>query len=267
MVMSKVAKMRRLINERGIGYASRFLFQTTVCEVASYLVGSVKLECKDDPFYKVFDEFIRKVNSKERPMILEVGARDVSDVVRKHLFKDSRQYVGFDVLQGENVDVVGDAHNLSSYFQPQSFDAVFAVSVFEHLAMPWKVVLEMNKILKPGGLLFVSTHPTWPSHELPWDFWRFQQESFKILLNDYTGFNIILCEEGVPGRIMSMSKDLPARKAHRHLTNLAVAVMAEKTGEVKRGLSWDIDCQEVLQTMYPKRSENDCPCSDTSRRN
>ena len=34
--------------------------------------------------------------------------------------------------------------------------------------MPWKVVLELNRVMAEGGLLFTATHHTWPPHELPW---------------------------------------------------------------------------------------------------
>jgi hypothetical protein len=34
-----------------------------------------------------------------------------------------------------------------------------------------KVALEMNRIMKTGGLVMLATHQTWPLHEVPWDFW------------------------------------------------------------------------------------------------
>src|ERR1044072_7003937 len=63
-----------------------------------------------------------------------------------------------DVLPGENVTVVGDAHQMTALFPPATFDFVQSVSVFEHLVMPWKVALEMNRVMKLGALAFVFTH-------------------------------------------------------------------------------------------------------------
>ena len=55
-------------------------------------------------------------------------------------------YVGFDFYPGENVDVVGDAHKLSSYFgHDEKFDLIFSSAVFEHLHMPWIVAQEIQK--------------------------------------------------------------------------------------------------------------------------
>ena len=47
-------------------------------------------------------------------------------------------YTGFDLYDGVNVEVVGDAHNLSQYFDKQ-YDLIFCSAVFEHFAMPWIV--------------------------------------------------------------------------------------------------------------------------------
>lgn len=54
-----------------------------------------------------------------------------------------------DILPGENVDVVGDAHALVALFPAERFDAFCSVSVFEHLLMPWAVIPQINKILNP----------------------------------------------------------------------------------------------------------------------
>ena len=53
-------------------------------------------------------------------------------------------------------------------------------------------MLELNKVLRVGGVIQVVTHPAWPPHELPWDFWRFPKGAFTALFN--------LCDRGVRGR-------------------------------------------------------------------
>jgi hypothetical protein len=47
--------------------------------------------------------------------ILEVGSRNVTGGVSRKPFSQA-DYVGFDFYHGESVDIVGDAHKLSSYF-------------------------------------------------------------------------------------------------------------------------------------------------------
>jgi hypothetical protein len=42
--------------------------------------------------------------------------------------------------------------------------------------MPWKAVIEIIKVMSPGGLIFTQPHQTWPIHETPWDYWRFSRD-------------------------------------------------------------------------------------------
>jgi SAM-dependent methyltransferase len=112
------------------------------------------------------------------------------NISRRGLFKD-KQYTGLDIVRGENVDIVGDAHSLSAHFPEESFDALYSVSTFEHLAMPWKVALEVNRVLRHGGLAYFVTHQALGMHETPWDFWRFSDTSWNSLFNCYTGFRVL----------------------------------------------------------------------------
>ena len=109
------------------------------------------LPSDDAEFHGTFTEFVRTVVARGG-RVLEIGARARSGVTRRELFPPPVVYVGLDVSAGPNVDVVGDAHHLSQ-FVTGKFDAAFSISTFEHLLMPWKVVLELNKILRDGGLV------------------------------------------------------------------------------------------------------------------
>lgn len=44
-------------------------------------------------------------------------------------------------------------------FEDNSFDIVFSVSVFEHIPDPRIVALEIARVLKPGGVSYIVTHP------------------------------------------------------------------------------------------------------------
>lgn len=94
-------------------------------------------------------------------------------------------------MSGANVDVVGDAHCLSSYFAPGSFDLVISFAVFEHLAMPWIVAEEISKILKVGGHVAVETHFSFSEHELPWHYFQFNSNALGALFNEELGFRCI----------------------------------------------------------------------------
>jgi len=212
---------------------------------------------RDDPYHAVFASFISLTEQAPAPSILEIGSRNVTGVTRRNLFAHCADYVGFDVVAGEGVDIVGDAHRLSKCFPAARFDFVYAISVFEHLLFPWKVVLEINKVLKPEGYVYVSTHPVWPEHEMPWDFWRFPHNGFHALFNQYTGFEVVSLAEGLPCRTYSLVDDAPTRGNCFGTTNQGVALIARKICDFRSDLlKWDIEVSDVIDTTYPNRQSN-----------
>ncbi|MBW9276060.1 MAG: class I SAM-dependent methyltransferase [Candidatus Thiodiazotropha sp. (ex. Lucinisca nassula)] len=251
-LLNQIKKTPRYIRENGIASFVIYLMTTTLLTGLSWLLIPFKKKINRDSFYQVFNHFIESVNDMEQATLLEIGSRNVTGVVWREVFSPTVEYTGMDIHPGENVDVTGDVHTLSSLLPGEHYDAVFSVSVFEHLAMPWQAVIEINKVLKTGGLFYISTHPVRPPHELPWDFWRFSQETFKTLLNEKTGFEILECEEGTPGRILSLSRDHTTSGIHLVPINLSIAVLARKTGVPDPGLSWEIPVSSMLQTSYPK---------------
>ena len=210
-----------------------------------------------DPYHSVLADFVSLSQRLSSPRILEIGSWTSGAESSRHLFPNVIEYVGFDIRQGRGVDVVGDAHDLSSYFQRNYFDLVLSVSVFEHLLFPWKVVLEMNRVMRPGGYVYLSTHPTWPAHEQPWDFWRFQEHVFAGLFNEHTGFELVSVVEGLPCKAYSLVDRGPTLPVCLYAMNQGVAVIAKKIANYREDLlKWDISVADVVSTKYP---DNDLP--------
>lgn len=132
---------------------------------------------------------LQKLADVEGNEVLEVGSRVVTGSNFRKYFKKAN-YTGFDLYAGENVDVVGDAHNLSEYFD-KKFDLIFSHAVFEHFEMPWIVADEMIKLLNPGGYIFVETHYSYTSHERPWHFFQFSENALKVLFSRRRGIECI----------------------------------------------------------------------------
>ncbi|MEY2559849.1 MAG: hypothetical protein QOG51_264 [Verrucomicrobiota bacterium] len=179
----------------------------------------------------LFEEFRVEAN-RLHGKILEIGSRQVvqGGQSKRALFPEC-SYVGFDYYADANTDVVGDAHELSKFFQCE-FDAVFSLAVLEHFAMPWVVAAEINKVLKVGGLTFHSTHFAFPLHERPWDFWRYTDQALRILFSPPLGFEVIGCAFDTPAR---MHPDVP-RDELMHLPLepawIGVGVLARKTADI-----------------------------------
>ncbi|HEX3073440.1 MAG TPA: methyltransferase domain-containing protein, partial [Ignavibacteriales bacterium] len=159
---------------------------------------------------------------------------------------------------GKNVDVVGDAHKLSSYFkEEEKFDIIYSASCFEHFAMPWVVAVEIAKLLKTGGVVFIETHFSFRSHERPWHFFQFSDLGLKALFSPALGFECIEAGMSNPmaGRFSSLAdKDL------RNVTISGLYCHSEYLGrKVKdvKDFNWEkLDISDVVgETKYPEPEE------------
>jgi hypothetical protein len=147
------------------------------------------------------------------------------------------------------VDVVTDLHLLSDSVHIR-YDFAFSVSAFEHLLMPWKVAIELNKVLVTGGLAFIQSHPAWPLHDEPWDYFRFSRDAWNGLFNVHTGFEILDSAYGIEGRVVPVAaesgvlQDLDLRK-----TYLASACLVRKVSESL--VDWNCDPTDSTITTLP----------------
>jgi len=181
-------------------------------------------------------------------MAATCGAR--SAVTRRDFVPDSWGYQGMDIIAGPNVDIVGDAHELSSMFPQQRFDAVMAFSVLEHLLMPWKFILELNHILNDGAIGIFTTHQCWPLHDQPWDFWRFSDRAWAGLLNHETGFEIIEASMGEPAFVVAQRCHPVTNFGLQQGGYLASNVLFRKIGPTR--LNWPVRLHDIVQTGYPE---------------
>jgi hypothetical protein len=204
-----------------------------------------------DPFLNSEAGFWASVHAQPNANVLEIGSRARSGISRRSLFPATCSYTGFDILAGENVNCVGDAHALSRVLPLNHFDIVFSVSVWEHLCMPWLVSVELNKVMKIGGIAMINTHQSWPSHEEPWDYFRFSDFSWDSLFNKDTGFEIIDRGTGMPC-VMGSSQFHPPIYADRvdwHYGYLATRCVAKKISETS--LNWPVNPSIIVRQNYP----------------
>lgn len=145
----------------------------------------------DNVSYSDWVDYLSEHFNKPGLRVLEMGSRVITGANFRDKF-DKANYVGFDFHDGEIVDIVGDAHNLSTYSTSgEKFDLIFSSVVFEHLHMPWIVGEEINKTLNIGGYIFVETHFSFSSHERPWHFFQFSDMALRALFSDAMGYELI----------------------------------------------------------------------------
>lgn len=95
----------------------------------------------------------------------------------------NKKYVGADMAHGTGVDVILDLHNIN--LPSESIGTVVSCDTMEHVEFPRKALSEIYRILKPDGILIVSSVMLYHIHAAPNDYWRFTPEGFKSLLSQF----------------------------------------------------------------------------------
>jgi SAM-dependent methyltransferase len=127
-----------------------------------------------------------KQHDREHCCILDMGA-GVRAQTRKGTFKKA-SYVSVDIDQNYNISAVADIHFLP--FKDSSFDAVICTQVLEHVRDPIRSCEELYRVMKLGGLVFITLPFVWREHAKPVDFWRFTSFGCYNLLKE-AGFSHI----------------------------------------------------------------------------
>jgi SAM-dependent methyltransferase len=122
---------------------------------------------------------------RRAPRVLQVGSRtSVADrnvrnwrsLVSKR-FGGRARFIGLDLLEGANVDrvldICGPLAGLKSGLGAEAFDLVLCCHVLEHVRDPWRAARNIEGLLRPGGLVFVSAAWSQAFHAAPDDLWRF----------------------------------------------------------------------------------------------
>jgi hypothetical protein len=105
--------------------------------------------------HQKWQKYLYGIDNKPELRVTEIGSREVTGASNDRNEFAKAEYVGFDYYPVDNVDIVGDAHKPSSYFEKgEQFDIIYSSACFEHFAMPWVVATEIAKMLKMGRFVF-----------------------------------------------------------------------------------------------------------------
>jgi len=75
-------------------------------------------------------------------------------------------------------------------FKDAVFDTVLCNEVLEHVPEPARLMAEVARVLKPGGVLLLTTPQTWGLHMEPYDFYRYTKYGLRYLA-EKSGLEVI----------------------------------------------------------------------------
>jgi len=119
--------------------------------------------------------------------VLEVGAYNVNGTLKDKIMEfNPKTYVGVDIREGPNVDLVCDIGDLDFVFDSESFDLVVCTEVLEHVKDWPRAIQNLKTVVAPGGVILITV-PTvgFPYHEYPSDYWRFTLDNLRSIFSDF----------------------------------------------------------------------------------
>lgn len=108
------------------------------------------------------------------------GQEDLADL--RQLFP-GKEYVGLDMRPGLGVDRIENIEHLNA--PDESAGSILCLNTLEHVQDIYAGARELHRVLRPGGLLVVTTPFEFVIHDYPGDYWRFTPQALALLARPF----------------------------------------------------------------------------------
>lgn len=134
-------------------------------------------------YYNIFKFLEKYINGYSTAVKDELRKLDVLDFGGSRFLKPFNKSFNVTLTKHPGVDI----HQTS--FPDEVFDIVSADQVMEHVTYPPIAMLELRRILKPGGMAILTSVSFNPLHESQTfnDIWRFMNKGFLVLSTPFDG--------------------------------------------------------------------------------
>ncbi len=189
--------------------------------------------------------------------LADIGAQNVTGSI-KDVCTTNITYTGVDFVEGKGVDVIlDDPYKLP--FPDNHFDVITASSCFEHSEFFWELFLEIMRVLKPSGLVYLNAPSNGRYHCYPVDCWRFYPDSGLALANygQKKGFDCMLLESYVSRQIRTWNDFLCViikDKAHadKYQNRITDGFSQYDNARVMRKEGSDYKCIKLNESEIPE---------------
>lgn len=130
--------------------------------------------------------FIKKCGKKydsDKALVLDIAPQD-HEGAKPYFPKANVETLDIDKTSGATY-IADLCANNEKILPPNRFDFIVCTEVLEHTLQPFDAVKEIERILKKGGLVFVSTPYNFRIHGPLPDCWRFTEHGLRALFKNF----------------------------------------------------------------------------------
>lgn len=131
-----------------------------------------------------------EARTNEALLIADLGSMDINGSYRECFAAPAWTYCGLDLSEGKNVDIVLKNPYVWREIRSGAMDVLVSGQAFEHIEYFWITMLEIARVLKPGGLCCIIAPSGGAEHRYPVDCWRFYPDGFAALAR-FAGLTVL----------------------------------------------------------------------------
>ena len=148
------------------------------------LVGESKTTKRNcQAFIQQVKAVAKTSKTKTKAKVLVIGAGLQGDGTQALWADEAIIKHGIDIYASPSVDAVADAHYLP--LPSGAYHGVWIQAVLEHVVEPTRVVAEIHRVLRPGGVVYAETPFMQQVHAGAYDFTRFTVLGHRYLFRHF----------------------------------------------------------------------------------
>jgi SAM-dependent methyltransferase len=136
--------------------------------------------------YEELRSFTQSIPRNSR--ILNIGSGgEIEKLIKDNCLTDI-SIISMDIDINRNPDIVADIS--AEFTEEEVYDYIICSEVLEHVVDPFKAVENIRQLVKTGGEVFVSTPYQFPTHDAPFDHFRYTEFGLRMLLNSFSDLKL-----------------------------------------------------------------------------